>query len=325
MKILLLHDEKPGHYNQSEGVVAALGRLGPLSVARIAVPGGGVLPARMIRRMIGRVPLGLLERLARVYRLRPKEAPDLIVSAGGETLIPNVLLARRLGVPNIFSGSVRGIAPSNFAAILHIDPTLEGIPPYIIGLKPSPIDPGDRDRPAQPIRRVAAMIGGPTDAHLFTDGEIERFSRALGASSLAWSIASSRRTPESWNAIFTGVAERNDRVTFRDFSTEGPGGIDALLDGADMAVVTDDSVSMISEGIARRMPTVSLEPERMIKPLADQAYLDLLRQRRWCVSLTVARFDDKALLDAAARCDPMRENHLDILAENLRNALPGLF
>ena len=106
-RVLLISDGRPGHYRQSEGVVAALKRRGAVAVDRIELKTRVPLPKGFIPK------LGRVLPARSVLRLHGIDAdavprPDLIVSSGGATLGANVALAKILGVPNVFSGSTRG-------------------------------------------------------------------------------------------------------------------------------------------------------------------------------------------------------------------------
>src|SRR5262245_46573612 len=106
-RILILSDGRPGHYNLSEGIAAAIERLGPAATTRVDVRRGrwsGAVLAGLVRA-------GLPARtmLALVYGLDDRELSpaDVIVSAGAETLAASAWLARLRAVPNVFYGSLR--------------------------------------------------------------------------------------------------------------------------------------------------------------------------------------------------------------------------
>lgn len=331
MKVMLLRDDKPGHFNQSEGVVAALQRLAKVGVTRLDVVSQPLFPTRVMRGLVAAGAAGkIVENLSRIPYPPEEYQPDLIVSAGGRTLLANVLLARRLNTPNIFSGSVRGLPEAMFTAILHINPAFDSRPRYIVGLKPSAIDPDAFAAPAttrtQETETVSLLIGGDTASHPFTSGEIEILAEAIETSALSWKIATSRRTPTEWTTRLRRLAHANpSRFTLLDFTKSGPGGLQNLLATSDMALVTADSASMISEAVAFRIPVIALEPKQAGRPSADQPYLDLLCRNGWARPLGITDISDEQLSIQAALCTPMRENHLDLLAERLKNALPGLF
>ena len=80
---------------------------------------------------------------------------DLVVSAGGETQMPNICVSRFLGgVPSIFCGSLlRGLGPENFSLIISSYDRDAASPRHMVVLKPSV----DRSRRARPAGARAAL------------------------------------------------------------------------------------------------------------------------------------------------------------------------
>ena len=89
--------------------------------------------------------------LRMAYRIDADALPkaDLVVSAGGETLMPNICVTRLFGVPNIYCGSLlRGLGPENFSLVISSYDRDAGSPRHLVTLKPSAIDPDALGRPA---------------------------------------------------------------------------------------------------------------------------------------------------------------------------------
>ena len=89
--------------------------------------------------------------LRMAYRIDAYALPkaDLVVSAGGETQMPNICVARFLDIPSIFCGSLlRGLGPENFSLIISSYDRDAGSDRHMVVLKPSSIDPDALGRPA---------------------------------------------------------------------------------------------------------------------------------------------------------------------------------
>ena len=114
---LLLADGKPGHYHQAEGVIAAIGRLRPVTTVRLEVRRRFVVPTRTLaaarqpRRLPGADPAPGLR-----HPRGSLPAADVVVSAGGETLAANAAAAKLLGAPNIFCGRLRRLGARAYEA-----------------------------------------------------------------------------------------------------------------------------------------------------------------------------------------------------------------
>ena len=121
LKVIFLADTRPGHYHLAEGVIAALARLRPVEVTRIEVKRKWIVPTRWLRRRINAKSFYPPRMLRMAYRIDADALPkaDLVVSAGGETQMPNICVTRFLDMPNIFCGSLlRGLGPENFSLVI---------------------------------------------------------------------------------------------------------------------------------------------------------------------------------------------------------------
>ena len=100
LKVIFLADTRPGHYHLAQGVIAAIARLRPVEVTRIEVKRKWIVPTRWLRRRINAKSFFPPRMLRMAYRIDADALPkaDLVVSAGGETQMPNICVSRFLGV-----------------------------------------------------------------------------------------------------------------------------------------------------------------------------------------------------------------------------------
>ena len=151
LKVIFLADTRPGHYHLAEGVIAAVKRLRPVEVTRIEVKRKWIVPTRWLRRRINAESFYPPRMLRMAYSIQADELPkaDLVVSAGGETQMPNICVTRFLGVPSVFCGSLlRGLGAENFSLVISSYDRDAGSPRHMVLLKPSAIDPDALGRPA---------------------------------------------------------------------------------------------------------------------------------------------------------------------------------
>jgi len=323
IRVLILSDGRPGHFRQSKGICAALERrcdvvvdwfdIGPVKwrfgkLAR-SLAGMGALPDALVNLYLG----GQLAR----YRRWSKTKPDLIVSAGGNTLPLNVILARQLNTPNIFSGSVRNLSNDQFSAILHTDTVHEGELKTFVGLKPTPIR-SERDHPVRrPPKHLAVLIGGPTSVATTTDKELDYLLAVLSDWKPELTLLNGPRTPANWTSRLVEIASsRRARVRFVDFADASSNSLDVVLATVDAALVTADSASMLTDCVAAQLPTVSLVPAKATYG-ADADYFQRLQVERKIVPLKIAKMTIESIQEALAACVPQTRNHLEVLAENL--------
>jgi mitochondrial fission protein ELM1 len=326
-RVLLVKDRRPGHFRKSEGVAAALARRLDVAVEAVNVRERVPLPGALQRRLaLAPLPSGPLLRLFWGIRVETLQKPNLVVSAGAETLAPNLLLARHFGCPNVFAGSLRNVPADRVSAILHVDPKLATAPRHLITLSPSPVDPDRLAAPRSiassnlPDRVVALLVGGPAPGYCFADADwsaVERLVLRSAEAGLAWRITSSRRTPDPVADRFAALAARLPaRVRFVDYRRKKAGSIDALFN-ADAILVTEDSNTMIAEAVAARRPVLVLRPSGAER---RDASLEALAQERRLAIVTMPDLDAEQLVPALASVVPLEANPLDTLYERLRAA-----
>jgi mitochondrial fission protein ELM1 len=316
LKVIFLADTRPGHYHLAEGVIAALARLRPVEVTRILVHRRWIVPTRWLRRRINAKSFYPPRMLRMAYRIEAEALPkaDLVVSAGGETQMPNICVTRFLGTPNIFCGSLlRGLGPENFSLVISSYDRDAGSARHMVVLKPSSIDPEVLGRPVTVARygpdhhpRLAGLlIGGNAGPFRYRRGEWERlldFARVLSkAWGTRWLVSTSRRTPDF-------VA---DRV--------------AELAKDEVIVCTEDSSTMVSEAVSARLPVVGVAPQAHRFTDEESAYREFLVRNNWCRVLPIAALDPNSFAAALAEIEPIKENPLDALAAKLKERLPSLF
>ena len=132
-----------------------------------------------------------------------------MVSAGGETHMPNICVSRFLNIPSIFCGSLmRGLGPENFSLIVSSYDRDAASDRYLVTLKPSSIDPDALGRPASVPRygpdlhpRLAGFLVGGNAGHFrYRRKEWDRLLAFIAEISKAWGtrwlVSTSRRTPD---------------------------------------------------------------------------------------------------------------------------------
>ncbi|MBE3110657.1 MAG: mitochondrial fission ELM1 family protein [Acidobacteria bacterium] len=342
LKVIFLADTRPGHYHLAQGVVAALERLRPVEVTRVNVERKWIVPTRWLRRRINSKNFWPPRMLRMAYRIDADALPpaDLVVSAGGETLMPNICVTRHLGgVPNIFCGSLlRGLDADNFSLIVSSYERDHGSPRHLVTLKPAPIDPDALGRPATvprfdrdaPPRKIGLLIGGNAGPFRYRRKDWDRLLAFISAVSAAWGtrwlISTSRRTPEDFADRIAALAQDNGTIErFIDFRTAGPGTLPEIFANVDVIVCTEDSSTMISEAVCARLPVVGVAPMAHRFTEEEAAYRNYLIKNDWCRVLPIAELTPERFAAALSEIVTLRKNPLDTLAAKLKERLPELF
>jgi mitochondrial fission protein ELM1 len=341
LKVFLLSDDYPGHFNFAQGVLAAMQRIRPLAIEERSVRGFLSYRMRAVRPLLSAGPMALRLALKLGYGMDARDLPkaDLVISGGGDTLAGNVALARLMGVPNVFCGSLRGgLKLDQFSLVVTSYEEAVDHPRHIGTLKPSVFGPELFDRPAEPIRYGAdtppklmgLLIGGNSGRFRYFRQEWDEllaFVRTLSSAwGTKWLVSTSRRTPDFVADAVAALARDTDLVPlFVDFRSAGPGTLLPVFERAEVMVCTSDSSSMLSEAIAVHLPVVGILPARHGFKAQEARYRLMMEEKGWASFVPLAGLTVGTFAAALAKVRPPRENHLDLLAGQIKRKLPALF
>lgn len=332
LRILILSDGRAGHFNLSEGIAAAIGRLGPTTITRLDVRRGRWPGPALAALTAAKLPAAAMLRC--VYGLEPADLPacDVIVSAGAETLAANVWLARSQRALNLFYGSLRYFQPEDFSLVLTSYARNAGRPRHLLALKPSAMDPAGfppRLIAARPTR-LGLLIGGDAGTFTYQDSDwnelLALLPRAHAALGITWRVSNSRRTPHAIgdrlramaNAPTSGIEQ------FVDVREQGAATLRDILTVVDAVACTEDSSSMISECIWARLPVVGVSPAHFHHTPDESDYRRWLASNGWSASLPIRALTPEILQDTLRQLTPLSDNPLATLAARLEEAIPGL-
>lgn len=333
MKVLILRDKRPGHYNQSEGVVKALGRSQDVCVERIDLDTPKWLRGRLLRlalRWMG-VSVPSAMKLLHGVDLAGVSKPDMIVSAGGDTLGANALLARYFGVPNIFIGSLREYRETDFSAVLTIYPDQSARPRHLLSIKPPNFDPAALPQ-AKPMNAAAdingatisLLLGGSTRSHHWIGEDWDELLLAICAISNAydvtWRISNSRRTSSVVSDRFKAFGQFYPSVVEFVDCREPDHKPSVALYASDILLVTGDSATMQMEAVAARRPVIAIEPMRREPCRDDDAIIPLVRDGR-IVQLTVGKTEWLDFGKFVVSAKPLETDMLETLSKKLTAVL----
>ena len=340
LRILLLSDERPGHYHLSEGVVAAAKRLTGIECHKVCARRRRILPGCLLSHMRQSYDWPPERHLKFGYGVNIKKLPaiDLVVSAGGDTLIPNVDISRSLGVPNIFCGSLRQFKPDDFSLIVTSYKRWADSPRHIVVVKPNAMDPDTLGRPDNvpqfghhnPPKIAGLLIGGNSGLFTYRRDEWNRLLRFMLSVTEAWGtrwiVSTSRRTENWLGDEIAKLARLTDAIAeFIDYRKAGPGTLPDLFARSDILVCTEDSSSMISEAVCVRMPVIGVAPESHEFKSEEADYRKFLLENDWVRYVLIGGLSVDRLAQVLGEVKPRNDNHLDHLAGLLKTRLPDVF
>ncbi|WP_428030653.1 ELM1/GtrOC1 family putative glycosyltransferase [Ancylobacter sp.] len=284
MKLLVLRDKKPGHFNQAEGVALAIGRLTPTEVARLDIRPTWFAHDDVRKIVMRRYGRDAGKWLRSMYRIDAQglEKPDVIVGSGRPTIAAGILISRAFGgVPFVYSGGIGGYDTREVSLMIVASPRAAGHPRSAWAPIPSIVDPADYPAPRRLSSlsdlngaEIALLVGGTAYRKEWPQNEWDALIALVRAVALEhgvrWRVTTSRRTPDEVGARFAQLAAEGVLGEFIDYRSAGPGSVRALF-GADAVVVTEDSMSMLVEGLTAKRPVVGLRSAKVHDGYASEA------------------------------------------------------
>ena len=333
LSALLITDGRPGHFQLSEGVLAAVARLKPVTISRLEVRRPRLITPGMLWRLSKLLTPSQLLRTAHGIEPPSLGSPGLIVSAGGDTLAANIAAARISGAPNIFYGSLRRYDALQFSLVLTSYAERVRTPNTVMTLKPSARDPDaarPRHAPQDSTPVAGLLVGGDAGTFRYREQDWSNLLEFLKSdkvrSSRRWIVSNSPRTP---NAISDRIsrlaAEPESPITeFIDVRRAGTGTLDRLFTFSGSIICTGDSSSMLSEAVWMRRPVVAVFPAGSSLPPDEQGYRVYLEKSGWACSVPLADLTPARFEACLKDIRPLGRNPLDELSALISDRLPAL-
>ena len=290
-KIVILSDGKPGHYNQSLGIMDQLSddeyQLVEINfrskwhdnILRIFLSlfPGGKLADKVIWSILF---FSLTEET--ISKLKNIQSVALILSTGSSVAAVNLLLGQLLAAKTVTCRPPSPVGTRQFdLAILprlywrqperiNVCRTL-GVPNRISPERLEHFRPLSQKVSSSQRSKIGLLIGGNSPLHNMSKKVATRWMDFLLklVKSRKWQVllSTSRRTPKVIEEYIADIVkDRNDDFPINLFSHQIPSSsqfkFEHILANSDLLLVTEDSFSMVCEACSSGKPVVILEVER---------------------------------------------------------------
>ena len=290
-KIVILSDVKPGHYNQSLGIMDQLSddeyQLVEINfrskwhdnILRIFLSlfPGGKLTDKVIWSILF---FSLTEET--ISKLKNIQSVALILSTGSSVAAVNLLLGQLLDAKTVTCRPPSPVGTRQFdLAILprlywrqperiNVCRTL-GVPNRISPERLEHFRPLSQKVSSSQRSKIGLLIGGNSPLHNMSKKVATRWMDFLLqlVKSRKWQVllSTSRRTPKVIEEYIADIVkDRNDDFPINLFSHQNPSSsqfkCEHILANSDLLLVTEDSFSMVCEACSSGKPVVILEVER---------------------------------------------------------------
>lgn len=281
---MILSDGRPGHFNQSLAVVDAIKRLYKVEVTYIDIKVKRLgkyllrllLNSKRARTLFrGKFSLKIIQMFYKGYEWT--EHPDIIISAGKDTSLLNALLALMHGSKNIFIGYPKKLDNHLFTMVLTVlDLGFDN--QIVLDVAPTRSYHSDLKEFAKKYdldlqsEYYTLLIGGNGSGYRYGEEDIAQLINFVNstADKVKWLVTTSRRTP----VVYEEKMEKEMKAEcFIAFNKNPQKVVAGFLGLSKVVFVTEESASMVSEGVASRRPVVTLAPKIHN---ADRNYTEIL-------------------------------------------------
>ena len=271
MNILVIKDDKPGHYNQTEGLVLILKDIySNINIEYIDIEIKNKISRKILRYLLNRFPklfkdiksFRYLKYFYKKFSI-PKIKPDLIISTGGNTSNLNAWLALAYyDSKNLLNGALRGLKEELFTYVTTVidlgykNQIILDVAPNTITkekLLEKSIEFSKLHNLDMNQKYYSLLIGGDGAGYKyndkFYDDLIDFVEKVSKEENIKWLITTSRRTPltvenkleeklKNYSSYFVSYNKKEEKVLLAFFGL------------SEAIFVTEESSSMISEAIS---------------------------------------------------------------------------
>lgn len=285
-KVLILSDRRAGHFNQSFAVAEAIKSFGLVEEVYVEVKVKKLgkyllrilLNSSMGQKLFkGRPSLKMIQTFYGGYEWDGQ--PDIVISAGKDTSLLNAMLALMYGSTNFFIGHPKKLDHSLFSAVLTVL-ELSFDNQIVLDVAPTRSYSGNLTEFAttydlnSQYEYYTLLIGGDGSGYQYKEEDIEKLITFVNAvtNKVKWLVTTSRRTPEAYEAKMEKEMQAECFIAFNKNPQKVVAG---FLELSTAVFITEESASMVSEGVAFRKPVVTLSPEHHD---ADKNYQKILQK-----------------------------------------------
>jgi mitochondrial fission protein ELM1 len=285
-KVLLLNDGKLGHFNQTKALSYALNHIVDTHTQTIHIKikkSAKYLLRGLLNSTIGTRYLSnpnALKWIGFFYDIDEEITKcDIIISSGKDTSLLNAWLGLVYGCQTIYIGNPKKLDHNLFSTVFTVlDLGFDN--QIILDVAPTRSYSGNLTEFAitynlnPQYKYYTLLIGGDGSGYRYKEEDIEQLITFVNATAdkVKWLVTTSRRTPEAYE----GKMEKEmNTECFIAFHKNPQKVVAGFLELSTAVFVTEESASMVSEGVAFRKPVVTLAPKYHD---ADKSYQKILRK-----------------------------------------------
>ena len=268
MKVAILSDDRPGHFNQSKGVVNLISEDIDLKYT--------VFSSKLKLHFL-RSPLKLYQKflaknlnktnakkIIKIFQYVDLEDFDLLISSGGNTIYHSAALSNLFKIKNIHIGSIKDINLANFEAHITTDAVLNSPNNIVTDLAPTRFKPDVKEKSKS--NKSLFLLGGNGAGYLYDESDwknlINNIKDFVDTKNISPIIVTSRRTNKIHESlIFNEINTISDVASVWFQKTGENADLNSIFRMVDAIYVSEDSATMTTEAISSGLPVFTLYPK----------------------------------------------------------------
>ena len=267
MRIAILSDGRPGHYNQSLGIAKIISEERDTAVTIIE----SKLKLNSFRSVLRLYQRSLIknfitknaQKIIDLYEIKFINEYDLIISSGGDVAYLSASLSKVFNIKNIHIGSVKHINLKSYDLHITLEKNEDSPNNLVTELPPTkytPVNDGIKKN------KILFLIGGDGAGYSYSLDDwnsfiknVEELKEELHISPI---IVTSRRTsPAHEEYIYDKTIDFADNLSIWQHKKDKSNyDLDYLFNNIDGIYVTEDSGMMTTESISSGLPVCTIYP-----------------------------------------------------------------
>ena len=268
MKVAIISDDKPGHFNQSKGVVNLISEDIDLEYT--------VFSSKLKLHFL-RSPLKLYQKflaknlnktnakkIIKIFQYVDLEDFDLLISSGGNTIYHSAALSNLFKIKNIHIGSIKDINLTNFEAHITTEAIINSPNNIVSDLAPTRFKPDVKEKSKS--NKSLFLLGGNGAGYLYDESDwknlINNIKDFVETKNISPIIVTSRRTNKIHESlIFDEINTISDNASVWFHKTRENADLNSIFRMVDAIYVSEDSATMTTEAISSGLPVFTLYPK----------------------------------------------------------------
>ena len=268
MKVAILSDDRPGHFNQSKGVVNLISEDIDLEYT--------VFSSKLKLHFL-RSPLKLYQKflaknlnktnakkIIKIFQYVDLEDFDLLISSGGNTIYHSAALSNLFKIKNIHIGSIKDINLANFEAHITTDAVINSPNNIVTDLAPTRFKPDVKEKSKS--NKSLFLLGGNGAGYLYNESDWKNLINGIKdlaeTANISPIIVTSRRTNKIHESlIFDEMYTISDNASVWFHKTRENADLNSIFRMVDAIYVSEDSATMTTEAISSGLPVFTLFPK----------------------------------------------------------------